>query len=203
MVEEKTRFSGQKKEKKMQEIPEFDERIREIKGRVNLVNLVRSYGVELKASGRNYLGHCPFHKDRTASFVVTPSKGLWHCMGACNKGGSALDFVMGMESVNFPTALEILETRNGLGQIANVRGENGTEHSLGESGSGKILEERKRYSEFSREEREFLDGVLGHFRENLTTSKLALEYLRERGIGDLEILQRFGVGYSDGKLGEI
>jgi hypothetical protein len=45
--------------------------------------------------------------------------------------------------------------------------------------------------------------VLGHFRENLTTSKLALEYLRERGIGDLEILQRFGVGYSDGKLGEI
>lgn len=172
----------------MQATPEFDERIREIKGRVNLVNLVRSYGVELKASGRNYLGHCPFHKDRTASFVVTPSKGLWHCMGACNKGGSALDFVMGMEAVNFPTALDILEKRNGVGHNGNVK-EN-------------PLEERKKYSEFSREEQGTIERVMEYYRTRLTSEKTVLGYLRERRIGEMEVLQKFGVGYSDGKLGE-
>lgn len=172
--------------------PSFEERIAETKRRVNLVNLVRSYGVELKASGRNYLGHCPFHKDRTASFVVTPSKGLWHCMGACNKGGSALDFVMGMEKVNFGEALRILEEKSGNGN-----------HAVSESSSKeKVIEERKLYHEFSLEERNFLDGVMEYFRESLVGNKEVMAYLRERRIGDMAILQKFGVGYSDGRLGE-
>ncbi|MCC5813478.1 MAG: toprim domain-containing protein, partial [Leptospira sp.] len=180
--------------------PSFEESIAETKRRVNLVNLVRSYGVELKASGRNYLGHCPFHKDRTASFVVTPSKGLWHCMGACNKGGSALDFVMGMEKVNFGEALRILEEKSGNGNHA-ASIDDGLKHS-GNSSKEKVIEERKLYHEFSLEERNFLDGVMEYFRESLVGNKEVLSYLRDRRIGDMAILQKFGVGYSDGRLGE-
>lgn len=77
----------------------------ELKRMVDLVALVKSYGIELKGHGKNFVGRCPFHEDKTPSFVVTPGKNLWHCMGACQTGGSAIDFVMKKEGVRIRDAI--------------------------------------------------------------------------------------------------
>ena len=57
--------------------------IERVKSTVDLVALVQSSGVTLKRQGRNWLGRCPFHADKTPSLVITPSKGLWNCLGGC------------------------------------------------------------------------------------------------------------------------
>ncbi|WP_235594072.1 CHC2 zinc finger domain-containing protein, partial [Leptospira interrogans] len=77
----------------------------DLKRTIDLVALVRSYGIELKGHGKNFVGRCPFHEDKTPSFVVTPSKNLWHCMGVCQTGGSAIDFVMKKEGVRIRDAI--------------------------------------------------------------------------------------------------
>jgi len=72
----------------------FDEELERIKREVSVADLARSRGIELKPHGGNLVGLCPFHDDREPSFVVTPAKNLWHCLGACQAGGSPIDFVM-------------------------------------------------------------------------------------------------------------
>ena len=66
------------------------------------------YGVELKRHGADLIGLCPFHEDHEPSLVVTPAKNLWHCLGACQAGGSVIDWVMKAEGVCFRHAVEIL-----------------------------------------------------------------------------------------------
>lgn len=87
--------------------PEIDR----IKREVSIVRLVESYGVKLTGRGDNLLGHCPLngHSDGTPSFVVSPKKNLWHCMGACAVGGSVIDFVMQADRVSFRQAAESLQ----------------------------------------------------------------------------------------------
>lgn len=71
-----------------------DEVLKQLKEQVDLVDLVVRSGVALKKTGQDFVGTCPFHEDKTPSLVVTPKKGLWHCMGACQSGGSPIDWVM-------------------------------------------------------------------------------------------------------------
>ena len=71
-----------------------DEEIARLKRDVDLVALVRARGVDLKRHGADLRGLCPFHDDHEPSLVVTPSKNLWHCLGACQTGGSVIDWVM-------------------------------------------------------------------------------------------------------------
>ncbi|MEW5251565.1 CHC2 zinc finger domain-containing protein, partial [Microbulbifer sp. 2201CG32-9] len=85
-----------------------DELIERIKAAVSLVRLVEQSGVELRKQGKDYLGRCPFHDDRTPSLVVSPAKNLWHCLGACGEGGSVIDWVMKTQGVSFRHALELL-----------------------------------------------------------------------------------------------
>ena len=58
------------------------------------MSLVQAHGVELRKTGKDLVGRCPFHEDTTPSLVVTPSKNLWHCMGECQVVGSVVDWVM-------------------------------------------------------------------------------------------------------------
>ena len=74
--------------------------------RVNIVDVVSDY-VDLKKSGVNYKGLCPFHHDHTPSFVVSPSKGIAHCF-VCGGGGNAVKFVMQKEGYSFPEAIRKL-----------------------------------------------------------------------------------------------
>src|SRR5271169_1833050 len=85
-----------------------DEVLERLKEEVDLAALVTRSGVTLKKAGRDLVGRCPFHDDDTPSLMVTPAKGLWHCMGACQMGGSVIDWVMRAEGVSFRHAVELL-----------------------------------------------------------------------------------------------
>ena len=78
----------------------------------NIVDIVGDY-VTLKRKGVNYVACCPFHNEKTPSFVVSPSKGLYKCFG-CGKGGNAVTFVMDQEAVSYPEALKMVAKRYGI-----------------------------------------------------------------------------------------
>ena len=82
-------------------------RIQDLKRSIDLVQLIRSYGIEVRKQGAQYACRCPFHEDETASLKITPERGLWNCFG-CDAGGSAVDFVMRMEKVDVSQAPPIL-----------------------------------------------------------------------------------------------
>ncbi|MFN8484619.1 MAG: DNA primase [Anaerolineae bacterium] len=85
----------------------------EIKARLDIVDVVGSY-VQLKKSGRTFKGLCPFHSEKTASFLVNPERQTWHCFGACGTGGDIFSFIQRAENVDFPGALRLLADRAGV-----------------------------------------------------------------------------------------
>ena len=88
-------------------IPE--DKISEIKNAVDIVDII-SETVLLKKTGRNFVGLCPFHSEKTPSFTVSPEKQIYHCFG-CAAGGNAIGFVMQYESIDFREAIEMLASR--------------------------------------------------------------------------------------------
>src|SRR5512136_781984 len=91
-------------------IPE--EKIAEIKERASVVEVVTDL-VSLKKSGKNYLGLCPFHSERTPSFTVNEEKGIFHCFG-CGAGGNIFNFLMRASHLNFPEAAKAMAKRYGV-----------------------------------------------------------------------------------------
>lgn len=89
-----------------------DEIVTKIKEAVDIVELIGD-SVRLEKKGRNYSGLCPFHDEKTPSFMVSPERGTWHCFG-CGKGGDVFSFVMEKEGLTFPEALEYLARRAGI-----------------------------------------------------------------------------------------
>jgi len=77
------------------------EELERIKRHLPLADLCARYGIELKPQGADLVGHCPFHDDKTPSFIVTPAKNLWNCLGACGCGGDNIQLVMKKEGVSF------------------------------------------------------------------------------------------------------
>src|SRR5690348_2271608 len=86
-----------------------DSEIERLKREVSIERLVKAAGVELRKHGADLIGRCPFHGDHEPSLVVTPEKNLWHCLGACNAGGSAIDWVMRTRGISFRHAVELLK----------------------------------------------------------------------------------------------
>jgi DNA primase len=90
----------------------LDSPIQEIKDRLPILNVVQDF-VQLKKAGTNYKGVCPFHSEKSASFIVSPSKQIWHCFG-CGLGGDIFEFIKLMENVEFKDALKTLADRAGV-----------------------------------------------------------------------------------------
>ena len=84
-----------------------------IKQKIDIVTLISEY-VPLKKTGANYKGLCPFHNEKTPSFVVSPERQIWHCFGGCQDGGDIFKFIMRTENLEFPEALKILAQRAGV-----------------------------------------------------------------------------------------
>src|SRR5512135_1514778 len=89
-----------------------DDKVQEVRERAEILDVVADY-VNLRKSGSNYLGLCPFHGEKTPSFNVNPARGIFHCFG-CGVGGNALTFVMRMEGVSFPEAVKLVARRVGV-----------------------------------------------------------------------------------------
>jgi DNA primase catalytic core len=171
----------------MARIPEQE--IERLKQEVSLRGVVERYGVQLKAHGADLRGLCPFHEDKEPSLVVSPSKNLWHCLGACQAGGSVIDFVMKAEGVSFRHAVELL--REGLPNAATG------------ARPIKISTVRKMPPPFERDagDVEILGQVIGFYHETLKQSAEALSYLESRGICHGEAIDRFKLGYANRSLG--
>lgn len=86
--------------------------IEEVRQRTDIVALISEY-VVLKRTGRNFMGLCPFHTEDTPSFSVVPEKQIYYCFG-CHKAGNAINFLMEMEHLTFPEAVEKLADRCGI-----------------------------------------------------------------------------------------
>jgi DNA primase len=96
-----------------------DSELERLKREVSVERLAEARGVKLERRGADLHGLCPFHEDREPSLVITPSKNLWHCLGACQAGGSVIDWVMRAEGVSFRHAVELL--RADLPSLGPVR----------------------------------------------------------------------------------
>lgn len=154
--------------------------IDEIKARIDIVDLV-SESVQLRRSGKNYTGFCPFHPNqRTPAFVVFSDTGTWRCFGQCNEGGDIFRFVMKKEGWDFAETLRYLADRAGV-QLKPVTPE---EQAAGEENDHL---------------RALLEQAVAFYRHqlyNTTPGKAALEYLcQKRGLRE-ETLEAFGLGYA-------
>lgn len=90
----------------MARIPESE--IERLKREISVERLAESRGVKLKRHGADLIGLCPFHNDHEPSLVITPSKNLWNCLGACRRGGDVIAWVMHSEGISFRHAVELL-----------------------------------------------------------------------------------------------
>jgi len=171
-------------------VPEAE--IERLKEQVSLVSLVQAHGVELRKAGQDLVGRCPFHDDRTPSLVVTPAKNLWHCLGACQVGGSVVDWVMRAQGVSFRHAVELL--RDGMPTSAGAS-------PASSSPKRSTVRTLSAPVEQSAQDAELLAQVVGFYARTLTESPEALEFLRRRKIAHPEALATFQLGYANRTLG--
>ncbi|MDQ1339333.1 MAG: primase [Campylobacterota bacterium] len=142
--------------------------IEDLKNKLDIVDVIGSY-IELKKAGVNYKARCPFHEEKSASFVVSPSKQIYHCFG-CGSGGDAISFVKEYEKLSYPEALEKLARENNV----LLDYENSTQ---------------------AKKEDKTLEQVNKFFLKNLQYQKEAMAYLQERGVFNSSI-EKFEIGYS-------
>src|SRR5258706_12374084 len=88
------------------------DQVEQIKQKIDIVAILQEF-IPLKKMGRNFKANCPFHGEKTPSFVISPERQIWHCFG-CQKGGDAYAFLMEYEHIDFPEALRMLADRAGV-----------------------------------------------------------------------------------------
>ena len=154
------------------------DKIIEIRDRASIVEIISDH-VTLKKAGRNYMGLCPFHAEKTPSFTVNEEKGIFHCFG-CQTGGSVFQFLMRLDQLTFPEAVERVAKRYGI--------------TIERAGGSKVREESS--------ERELLYRI--NERAAATYHRILLErpegrkalgYLKSRGVEE-SVTRRFMLGYA-------
>lgn len=144
------------------------ESIQNLKNHLDIVDTITNY-IELKKSGANFKGLCPFHGEQTPSLVVSPQKQIFHCFG-CHVGGDSIKFVMEYEKISYPEAIEHLARANNF-TLEYEQGEKRKD-------SSKILEQVKDF-----------------YKEQLDKNETSLKYLHERGVHTSSI-EEFEIGFA-------
>lgn len=146
-----------------------------VKERLDIAEVVKGY-IPLTLAGKNWKGLCPFHKEKTASFIVSPDRGTWHCFG-CSKGGDLISFVMEYEHLEFIEALKILAEKAGVDfKVSGGRDE-------------------KQYAllyDIQSAAMRFYEAALA---AETPQAKVAREYLVSRGLTK-KTIQEFGIGFA-------
>jgi DNA primase len=142
-----------------------------IKSRLDIVDFLRGY-LTLTPAGRNFRALCPFHHEKTPSFMVSPERQSWHCFG-CNIGGDAFGFLMRYENLDFNEALRTLAEKTGV----ELRHENPAEYKY----SGLLYDLNEQAKDF--------------YKKMLAASPLAQKYLAERGL-TAETIETFELGWA-------
>ncbi len=146
-----------------------DSSIERLKTSIDIVDVVGSY-IELKKSGANFKANCPFHGEKTPSFVVSPQKQIFHCFG-CGAGGDSIKFIMEFEKLSYPEAIEKLASNYNV-----------------------PLSYTKGNSNSSSDDRRVLELLQKEYRESLHKTQHAIEYLQKRDI-TTQSIEHFGIGY--------
>jgi DNA primase len=161
-----------------------DGKIEEVRARADIAEVIGAH-VRLKRAGRNLVGLCPFHTEKTPSFSVNPERGFFHCFG-CGAGGTVFDFVMRVEALTFPEALQMLARRYGI-----------TLPDRGGAG-GPSANERDSFARANQFAAEFYAHVLWNTQDGV----LAREYLKSRGI-TVETARTFLIGFAPARSGNL
>ncbi len=148
--------------------------IEEVRNRLDIVDVI-SETVPLKKAGRTFKAPCPFHNERTPSFIVNPDRQTWHCFGACSTGGDVFSFVMKRENMEFGETLRTLAEKVGVALP--------TRDQAAESKTDRLLEANKAAAAF------FQNQLL-----TSTAASQARDYIRQRGLSE-GVVKDFQLGY--------
>lgn len=155
-----------------------EEVVEEVRSRADIVDIVGHY-VQLKKKGSNYFGLCPFHGEKTASFSVNPRMQIFHCFG-CGKGGDAIKFLMEIENITFPEALQKLAEQEGVKLPEyHMSAEDRAKRDI----KTKLLEINKKAAVF------YYNALRS------PNGKKGLDYLKNRALSD-ETIRQWGLGYA-------
>jgi DNA primase catalytic core len=166
----------------MARIPESE--IEQLKLQVSLVRLAEAAGIALKPHGKDLVGRCPFHDDKTPSLVISPKANLWHCLGACQAGGSVVDWVMRFENVSFRRAVDLLRQQIGAAPVLDVPAVRDAAEAPAEESDAAALA-----------------GVIDYYHAALQQSAEAQAYLARRGLDHPDVVAQFRLGYANRTLG--
>ena len=161
-----------------------DELIDEIRNKNDIVDVISQY-VVLKRSGRNFFGLCPFHKEKSPSFSVSPDKQIFHCFG-CGVGGDVLRFTSKIENLSFRETVEMLAEKSGI-ELPTLDGQQ----------DNKLMQLKSKVYEINEIAAQF-------YHENLykPNAKAAQEYVKKRKL-DNTTLKNFLIGYSNNNYSEL
>jgi len=142
--------------------------VEQLKNNIDIVDIISNY-IEVKKAGANFKANCPFHGEKTPSFVISPVKQIYHCFG-CGVGGDTIKFVQEYEKLNYPEALEKIASMMNFSLAYTQGGSDNTEA------------------------RRLLEQVQEWYSKNLDQTPISIEYLKNRGITQQSI-EHFGIGY--------
>ncbi len=154
--------------------------IQELVARADVVDIVGRY-VQLKKTGANFSGLCPFHAEKSPSFTVSPSKQFFHCFG-CGKSGNAIGFLMEHAGMGFVEAVNDLAQQYGM-QVP--------QEDISPQDRARAAEQRQKQDTLS----DVLEKAGEAYRRTLKDSPRAVDYFKSRGVSG-EVAQKFGLGYA-------
>ncbi len=157
----------------------MENQIEEIKKKIDIVEFIGSF-ITLKKAGRNFKAVCPFHQEKSPSFVVSPERGIWHCFGACGEGGDVIKFLMKWENITFIEAIKELAKKTGVKLTLNKI-----------SFEDKIWQKKENYLGMNQLASEFFHYILN----KTDFGKKASQYLKTRLLNQ-SIIDKFELGYS-------
>ncbi len=146
--------------------------VEDIKDKLDIAEVIKGY-ITVSPAGKNFKACCPFHHEKTPSFMISPDRRSWHCFGGCNEGGDVISFVMKYENVEFYDALKLLAERAGI-DPSRLRG-----------GAGEYRKYDALYAINEAAKEFFIASMPPHVRE----------YALGRGLSEATLAE-FGVGYA-------